>query len=297
MDAMCEEKIRLEYLDTISGIFILFMVIHHWQGEFEILRPVYEILLPILYFFMSWFFYKSGRVFNLNRGFHVIVLNSTKRLLLPFVFYSFIGYLIWGISLLIAGELHKNFFYSWISELFWTGSLLGNGPLWYLLSLFVIRILYSSINKKKSLVYVFVGISAIISFIMYGVRLNIPYWCYNVPLGSVFFGLGILRSNVVIDKKNELKIAILTISIFIASMFFCPSIVSVFGNSLCKGNYYIWFISSISGIFIFEFFCKRFITSSFFSWIGRNSMTILVCHMPVLYVFSFVKIFIATLIG
>lgn len=282
---MKKENYREDYLDSLTGVFILFMVIHHWQSETQLLSQIYHILLPFFFFFMAFFFYKSGLVFNLHRDCIEVIKSSSKRLLIPFIIYSVIGYSVWGVQLLMENNLHLNYLYSWISELLMNGALFSNGPLWYLFSLFVIRVLFSFVSGSNYYLIILTIFGLLVAVEMHDIRLYIPIWCYNIPLGIFFFGMGTLK----IEKYLNIWAVVLCSLVYISSVLLFPSSVSFFENKLCYGNYYIWIAASISGNLLFNFFLSKLPTIKLLCYIGRHSMTILVWHMPILSIHHIVQ--------
>lgn len=58
---------RIEYIDLAAGIMIIFMMLSHviWAGVG--VEPHWMGLLRrLFFFFMPWFFYKSGHFYKLN---------------------------------------------------------------------------------------------------------------------------------------------------------------------------------------------------------------------------------------
>ena len=76
---------RFKYLDIASGIMIIWVLLYH------ALYPMLELnilsKIPFLYFFMPWFFYKSGYMFNVNTN-KELFRKDFRKLLLPFAFWS-----------------------------------------------------------------------------------------------------------------------------------------------------------------------------------------------------------------
>ena len=285
-----EKSQRKDYLDTISGIFILFMVILHWKEHLLWLNPLYQFLECFLYFFMAWFFFKSGFVFNNTRNFSETMRGSIRRLLVPYFIYSVLGYAIWGIRLLLENNLHINYLYIWVAEIIWKGAIWTNGPLWYLIGLFIIRLLYSLIGNNQRYVLLCTVAMCAIAIAMHNYRVDIPIMCYNIPLGAFFFGLGLILSKYDSLLKNR-TIIYLCSTIFIFAMMVCPSTVSVYENKLCQGYYSVWLFSSFSGIVLFLNLFKKLPTCVPLCWVGRHTMPILVFHMPIMSVYLIIHDF------
>ena len=67
-----QEKVRIQYIDIVAGILILWMIIQHALFHAWAIDPNYSysrgwnpnMWFPYLHFFMPWFFYKSGAFFH-----------------------------------------------------------------------------------------------------------------------------------------------------------------------------------------------------------------------------------------
>ncbi len=123
-------------IDTIAGFFVVYICIGHALALFNI--PDNGVCpSSYLYFFMPWFFYKGGMYFR-NKPLKKGILQDGKRLLLPYVKWSLIGFVIInGLAVIVGNQIHgiKSCFY----EMLFEGSLYENKPLWFLASLFLVK--------------------------------------------------------------------------------------------------------------------------------------------------------------
>lgn len=84
-------KERIEWLDYLSGLLIVWKIVYHafiYTGNKHIL--ICEELYRAFYFFMPWFFFKSG-MFAVEKTIKVCVIFSAKKLLVPYVIFSILG--------------------------------------------------------------------------------------------------------------------------------------------------------------------------------------------------------------
>lgn len=279
-----ESNQRHQCLDVISGLFILFMVFHHCYYLIPNGNLLYNLLLPFFYFFMAWFFFKSGIVFNPKKDepLGMLIKKRANRLLVPYALFSILGFSITILDFFLDGSLHKNIINYALETFIITGSLPGAGPLWYLLTLFFVYSFYLIVCRFLSRNYILIIIlfwgflAWFLDYCGYHTHLYLGNFC----LGSFFFGFGYLYR-----KDSSLPIWALPILafIFVGTWLFFPSLVSVLQNKTIKGSYIAWLIASISGILLYMEIARRWLNdSNFLSYIGRNTMSIYLWHTPII---------------
>lgn len=148
-------------LDAVGGLFILYMIIEHvfqWSGTED--DMFYVNSHYVFFMFMPWFFYKSG-MFHKKGDFLVTVKHDAGKLLVPYVAYTIIG------EVFLSLYMFQQYGFSWrqnpIKEILLKGSCNGNLPLWFLLSLFIVKIVVSWSDKhrlKHTILFIFSAIVA-----------------------------------------------------------------------------------------------------------------------------------------
>ena len=272
-------------LDAIAGILILYMVAVHSLMRFELYGGDVKYCMYLLTFYMPWFFYKAGMLWHV-KNFNQVVGGGNKRLLKPFVTYSIIGYLVYVISLVVVGD------YNWIhytltpvKSLLLSGSVSGNEPLWFLLSLFIVRIIGNeTIGRFKNCGKIAIAFLCVIlgwGFNAFGIFK--PDWMLNITTGYAFFLLGHLLRKVQYARYVFPLSAIL----YVTAWFTCFASVEMRHNLLECGIYPVWPIVCIVGMVLINNLFKRIPLSDRnpLVGIGRNSLTILVWHYPILQLF------------
>ena len=175
---------RDQGLDAIHGLLVLYMMLMHLLG-FAIgsESKFYYPLTHLLSFFMAWFFFKAGMFYKhtpVSEG----LKRSSRRLLVPAVIYSLIGFLLYAIL--------NHFRLDWYSELrtfFYSGALRGNNPMWFLFSLFLVQMLYNMIRHLRINPWVIPILSgALYITALYGHVESV--FLVNVPLGLFFYSMG-----------------------------------------------------------------------------------------------------------
>lgn len=290
-------KKRSASLDIISGVLILWMIVYHSFQWAELDKtPLFNTLLSFFYFFMAWFYFKAGYLFNSSRGLNEIVSSGMIKLLIPMIVWLTIGYIIlipylffvekspiWKIVIWPA--------YSLISS----GDTIGNSPLWFLLSLFIVRVLLFFITKLSFiLILIITFILLLIGWFEFYNSINLPFGLVSTPIGLLFSLSGFLiKSKFKIDKKNNFSIVVCLFVLLFTSYF--NSYVDIHTNTLWFGSYFLYIATSILLITflvpVVSFELKPI------SWFGVNSMIFLVIHWPIFTLVKYIWIYLGLELG
>ncbi|WP_179345269.1 acyltransferase family protein [Winogradskyella ursingii] len=272
-------------LDIISGILIILIILYHaaqWAKLSD--TEIYKNALNFFYFLMPWFYFKSGYVHNDSYSFRKMFKVSLSPLIFLLVIGTLIGYIFTLPGLIRSGEsifviIAKPFLY-----LIKSGMTLGNPPLWFLLSLFFVKVIISFIVKLS---YKLIGLS-IIAFVCVGWAQSFYFPNLNLgahqalPLGISFSLLGYLyRKKKVITKISNYKIPVILVTLL--SSIFMTSYVHVHFNELRYGSYWIYFINcvlAISSILIIF----KYITWKPLIWIGQRTFIFFIVHWPLFFI-------------
>lgn len=149
MNSNISNRKRILYLDSVGGLLLIYMIMGHCF-QWAKMADIFDKYAYWLGFFMPWFFFKGG-MFYKPKSFHEEIKSGYKRLIVPFIWFSIIGTIILWIKLLILnGSLTlKEMFYP-IKVLLIQGSVPGNLALWFLPSLFVVRLISNYYYKRIS---------------------------------------------------------------------------------------------------------------------------------------------------
>lgn len=137
-------------LDAICGLFIVYMIIGHAFQWAHIEDDDFQVNLSyVFYMFMAWFFFKSG-MYHIEISPKPAVIKYSKKLLLPWFVYGIIGELLHYIIIYQKGTLSwRQIILDPIRDIYYQGTMGGNLPLWFLLSLFAVKIIISFCDKYK----------------------------------------------------------------------------------------------------------------------------------------------------
>ena len=195
---------KQDHLICAHGLMILHMMFTHICASTIFDSPYYYAIRHTLSFFMAWFFFKSGMLYK-ERKITDVLLLSFKRLIIPAIVFSIIGFIYYFLSntpeTTLSNELRH--FYAY-------GSFNGNFPLWFLFSLFVVQVEYSVIKKCHipSLIIAILALSMYYICKYIGFR---PYIVYNSSLGLFFYAMG----NALKDLQYKKQIIIVCIFVYI----------------------------------------------------------------------------------
>ena len=220
---------RFKYIDFLAGLMILWMMMGHavnqaslaeimqyglWgatrvsalpeglharlgsNGSVNIIGLGYFIP-NFLFFFMQWFFYKSGQFFK-KRSIREEWKKDWSKLIVQFLIWSAVGYVLYVVLLGFQGGLTlRKATYSIVRGFFLNGYIPLNFPLWYLFSLFVVKQVANVVLPHKEERYFHLKCALIVlgSFAV-GFSAYLwkhpffPMWLANGSVGLAFFTLG-----------------------------------------------------------------------------------------------------------
>lgn len=275
---------RIEWVDLASGIMILWLMIFH------ALEPSIGTnitgKIPFLYFFMPWFFFKSGMLFKVKAPQTEFKNNFNKLIIQGFIKWSIIGYIALILDhWLIYNDLTARVaFYTPARSLLLNGSIPLNGALWFIPVLFIIRqtFNYLSINFTPPSLWIFIISGFTISAICHFANTRfIPSYIHSFGWGLCCFTAGYWYSHSKLEKKY---VIILSAIVYVASLFTSiPDKYCVPQNHIISG---LWIPASILSCIFFNYICEIIDTVktplkkvlSPFKLIGANSMIFYVSH-------------------
>ena len=288
-DAKCQKvsggdkncaKLRIDYIDLLKGLTMFGVVWFHSIGHPEWLTAM---LVNSTFFFLSGMFFK-------RESFPVFLRKKAKALLVPFVVFYLLCYPYkimvhyWDFRTL-AG-----FDWGCIFDLFdivgrWDYLSL-NVPLWFLLCLFVVQLIYYGLSKcNKWLVVVVVLLTmAGKEFIN---SIPTPFMINNACYWIGFFAAGNLCGCFLMEQMKDLRRRL--------AWLICS--VAVVAVLTWQGNHWTdeYYIGLTYQLKLYAVFCLLFAAGSFFDgwkvlkpvrFLGLNTLAMLCMHVPVLIVFG-----------
>lgn len=150
---------RFVDLDIIAGILIIRMMLGHFTYFSGLRNSMLYDTYNIFFFYMPWFFYKSGMFFKPAEGQYKVLFNKLfKSLLVPYILFTILGIACGCVySFFVQDETILRVVLINFYGLFISGASSWCGHLWFLLSLFVVKYLYESCLYKAPLFLVVLG--------------------------------------------------------------------------------------------------------------------------------------------
>ncbi|MCR5568501.1 MAG: acyltransferase family protein [Paludibacteraceae bacterium] len=267
-------------LDFISGILIIHMILGHTMG-FPFIKTNY-ILHSLFFFYMPWFFYKSGMFFKVDTDLKFFAKKKYERLIKPFLFFSVVGEVFFILDSILMGIplTDVRYYLTSVRTVPYIGHFVGNPPCWFLLALFFVVVGYNIFLHKINKLLLS---GALFILLLLNHHYN-PFPIFSVThtvCGCLFFLMGLLL------KEYQYNKFVFFIAL-IGLCFAIPYNVFVFMVSdLCDhGNYILWYPFSLCAIIVINNVAKYIPSdiaiSKFFVWVGQNSMLLLVIHWPIL---------------
>jgi hypothetical protein len=280
----CQRNI---HLDWICGLLIIHMIGGHIA---QFMHERY-ILDSVFFFFMPWFFFKSGMFHKIKKE-DVIIIKSAKRLLIPFIVFSLIGELFLMFKLIgLERYTLSEFGIRVFKYAIYNGICEGNLPLWFLLTLFMDKICFNLLQLKQiSHVSIIIGSFLVAIFLRY-LKINFPPYCISFFTGLFFYSMGFYLKNFQYSRW----LFFLSILAVLSITLFMPTFINMRDSTVRYGNFVIWFPYALSGIIVINNLVKNIpylLNISLIIKIGQNSMPIYVTHWIILSIVEIVLMLI-----
>lgn len=274
---------RNEVLDAVAGLLILHMILGHIMAWSYLKKTDLYAWMDVLFFFMPWFFFKSGQF---HRDGHYLrqLASSARRLLIPYVVFSLAGYAVKCYTLSWHPAFSVHLVKIW-AKFTHEGVLPGNGPLWFLLVLFVARQVYSLCPRRARvplLAAAILGAFALQHFF----SVTDPIYPASLCTGLFFYGLGHQLRDVPRTPSFVLTAFLLYAGISLVQL----STLDMRTNLLYRGHFALWVLAAAGGILSLNALFAALPAWLLLPlrWVGRNSMSFYVTHMLWINIAKFV---------
>lgn len=183
-------KKRLGFIDFMKGLCIMLIVMHHTDVKFfDAVAPGLDNALQSfrvpMYYFLSGLFFKS------YTGFGNFLRRKVNNLIIPFVFFHIVGYLVAAITFHF---IHPGGTFNWhgivmpLTQRWWSYTI----PLWFLISLFEVNIIYYALSKFMPSTWrtALIIVLSFIPYIFTRYSITPPLMIDTAFVGLPFFTLG-----------------------------------------------------------------------------------------------------------
>lgn len=278
-------KKRIEWIDLAKGFCIALVVLSHIA---EFLSTDYPLSVQAKSFRMPLYFILSGLFFKEYDGFMGFLKRKTNKLLIPFVFFTlftgFLPYFVLNFDIIQP-----------ISLFFHKGIIVLNEPIWFLMCLFEVNLLFycmqwlsAKISAKYNL-FIVIGLSLVLGIIglILGAR-HIDLLFYTdtalTALPLFAFGWWLFRhTNFTKCPINWIRDLAIIIVCAIIVYFFAEPVIW-FSNNMPPTRLWSVYLCGVSGTIMILLISKLLTYVPLISYWGRYSIIVLCTHCPVMTV-------------
>ena len=276
---------REQYVDVLRGFCILVVVMQHVGLNIPIPGLfVLDTAVACFYFISGFFFERSASKCN---GMISFLKKKSKRLLIPFVLWYFLSYaMFYGLKIVVPSLSLGRVEYHGLEDLF-LQRVLFNGPIWFVLSLFYVEVLYFLVRNFSTEKLRFLIVVALSwgGYMLYKHAIIINPFLDGVFMALLFFYAGIIANKLKIENLLNNKpwwvetvIVIITYSIYV---YMDPFV--VFRDNSFPSGYFTSVMGLLSIVFCLfvasHLFIKRVeLRLRFLPWFGVNSLVVLCAH-------------------
>lgn len=274
---------RIDCLDLLKGFAILWIVWYH-QPHPEFVDYYYHV--PI-------FFFVSGIVFK-HKNAMSFIKGISRHIVIPFLFFYILSYCFQIARFLFENKTLIEFEWCQLFDVFKMENQIDylkiNRPLWFLISLSVIQLLYHLLSRLPN--YCILIICAVI-FLFKEPILSFPtHLMFNQSLyWLVYFALGDILGKWIVNRTNStniiqntffclnrrLIILISCICFYIAISITSLHINTSLINNLLYDTKVITFV--VISVLFFSYLRGNTICLRIFRFFGQNSLTVLGVHL------------------
>ncbi len=262
-------------LDAIAGLFIILMIFQHFNINTRAPFTIGHIFM----FNTSWFFFKSGMFHRPERIDKSTIVKWSRRLMVPFVTCSLFG----GIMALMCerietGHFNLSILPGLVGQICMFGAPWWNIPVWFLLTLFVVKVVTARYHGRNTWIYVLVSLVICLGH-HYMVNTGRFNYIGNMALATLFYVLGYKTKDM--DFSSHKSLYTLA-AVFVIIFFIYPSALDIWSNKALYGNYLLSILSAVVGIMLVNRIFKvcKFLQIKPLLFMGQNAMLFLVLHVP-----------------
>ncbi|MGN1265199.1 MAG: acyltransferase family protein [Muribaculaceae bacterium] len=277
---MAETKQRLEYVDFMKGMCILFIVAFHINNS---IYP-HRIDLMLQSFRIPLYYFLSGVFFKQYDGFIDFARRKFNNIIVPYIFFMLLTCVVHCVAWYAFGaEWMGKWTWSSFLDPFCTRYYHYNTPLWFLISLFEVNVAYYVILKmcpRRSGRYALILLLAFVALYFRKMPIfNNPAYIDTVFIAMPFFVLGNeVKAHGCLPKNKRFDRWGLLVMIPVAVMlYFCSSKINLLIQS--EPKFYKLYLVPFVAVLAFFWFSKNMPRVPIVTFIGRYSIVVLGTHI------------------
>lgn len=284
---------RIEYIDLAKGLCISLVVLFHIGQQIDSAQTVSHTGEVFQYFRMPLYYFLSGMFFKGYSGFVDFSTRKINKLLIPYVFFFLASYLV-GMMCGFLGFYEKGIIlepFRWdiIFELFTGAEISYNAPIWFLLSLFEVNVmfyvLHNFIKDGRQLLLISLALGMTMSYII--VPGSLPYYLDRTLKFFPFFAMGFYAKGLVINHDRRLAKTYALVALCCFGLIYGVTYL----DEAIKGSPWVGYLAGAIGVAMIMIVSNIVGKLPIFSYIGRYSIVVLGFHTflirPLKFVFSF----------
>lgn len=259
---------RIEFIDLAKGVCIILVVLSHCHVNIPFLN---YIRMP-LYYLLSGLFFKQ------YEGFIGFTIRKVNKILIPFLFFYTVSFLLYKVISIYAPGIKIN---SAVEQFYYLDPLYSrlcfNNPLWFLISLFTVNIIFYVLQIakcRKWIIGAFAIICVVASPLLKPFEMQLPLYLYKTIHFFPFFYLGYLlkKSNLLLESTTLSLNKEIALTIVLTVLFFATAIIET--PSTWANNIKFYIVAAI-GVLALLMILKRIKYLPIVSYFGRYSIIIL----------------------
>ncbi|MGX7105676.1 acyltransferase family protein [Globicatella sanguinis] len=271
---------RISWIDNLKTFGVILVVFGHFSPNIFFSKIIYSFHMP-LFFFLSGFLRK-------DRNFKSVLSTKSKSILLPYLILSIISF-----PFGILRDYAFNIEISWSERIlqlfFWNGSVGWNSPLWFLLVLYLIEIIYALILNFTNRINIVLIMLLVIGYFMYINQIILPLGIHIVMwmLPIYIMGNKINNEKIISYRNKDQYIILIGLFLLILNIFISinsKNSISVYEMRL--NNYFIFYLNALLGIFGLFIIFSYTKYNVFSEFIVKHSIFIVCTHYFHLYFFQ-----------
>ena len=283
---------RINTLDIAKGIAMILVVFAHVNYTPDILVLIYSFHMPL-------FFMISGMLFRKEKYSNIIqfLKRRIKTLIIPYLLFSLSALVYVYISeRMFPGlfDISKVQYIGYFKQIFLAqGSKpVLNTPLWFVLCLFAVEIMYYFISKLKArfivpVCFILTGIGWILESGKIAFDNTILPWTFDTALFALGFyaignlSFGLVKNSIIKIKNHNNKTMICLGIILLCAAFWLPATLingKVSLGSRVLHNGFLFYLTGILGTIIILAISVLLEKNKFLQFCGRNSFSIMAVH-------------------